>query len=391
MMTEPTELRVPAIEFRQGPGRTLYAFAVDGKVLSQFAAVSRVRRDSAADIHGYQRPQILAHVAAIRRYLESSDALMPNALVVAFDRRVTFEVYEGVEAETSYARSGTLVIPIDRAWEEHDKPGWIVDGQQRTAAIHAAALEMFPVCVTAFLTESEADQRSQFILVNSTKPLPKGLIYELLPTTEGPLPENLQRRRFPAYLLERLNLDADSPLRGMIATATSPEGVIKDNSVLKMLENSLGDGILRQLRVEPDDDESIAAGLDVLKNFWHAVQETFPSAWGLKAEDSRLTHGVGVVSMGFLMDAIAERYLTDALPTKGHFIADLAPLAELCHWTSGYWEFGPNLIRKWNELQNTTKEIRLVTNHLLYEYRRRVLEPASAEAALQRRLPLGVA
>jgi len=188
----------------------------------------------------------------------------------------------------------------------------------------------------------------------------------------------------------RLNFTVDSPLYRLIQTPTNPDGTIKDNSILKMLENSLADGILRQLHVEPEDDESIAAGLDVLKNFWRAVEETFPTAWGLKPEASRLMHGVGVVSMGFLMDAIAERYLREALPTREHFLADLAPLAELCHWTSGYWQFGVNAVRKWNELQNTAKDTRLVTNHLLYEYRRRVLEPASAEAALQRRLPLSV-
>ncbi len=45
----------------------------------------------------------------------------------------------------------------------------MVDGQQRSAAIREARVEAFPICVTAFITESAAEQRSQFILVNSTK------------------------------------------------------------------------------------------------------------------------------------------------------------------------------------------------------------------------------
>ena len=48
------------------------------------------------------------------------------------------------------------------------------------------------------------EQRSQFILVNNTKPLPTGLINELLPATEGELPVALLRRRYPAVLLEQL-------------------------------------------------------------------------------------------------------------------------------------------------------------------------------------------
>lgn len=75
-----------------------------------------------------------------------------------------------------------------------------MDGQQRCAAIREAQIRSFPICVTAFMTDSDAEQRSQFILVKSTK----GLIHELLPSTTGALPAALQLRRFPALLLERL-------------------------------------------------------------------------------------------------------------------------------------------------------------------------------------------
>src|SRR3954447_11511543 len=85
------ELRLPAIEVRQGPNRTLYTFAVDGKQLPSFATVSRVHRDDNAEIQGYQRPEVLSHIASIRRYLESNDPMIPNALVIAFDKRVRFE------------------------------------------------------------------------------------------------------------------------------------------------------------------------------------------------------------------------------------------------------------------------------------------------------------
>src|SRR5262249_58854262 len=134
------------------------------------------------------------------------------------------------------------VIPVDPALRDEEKPGFIVDGQQRLAAVREADIVSFPICVTAFVTNDIKQQTEQFILVNSTKPLPKGLIYELLPTTETALPTLLARRRFPAYLLDRLNRDGESPLLLLIQTPTTPEGLIKDNSVLRMLENSLTDG-----------------------------------------------------------------------------------------------------------------------------------------------------
>ena len=82
-------LSLPALEVRQGR-HTLYCFAVDGKLLSQFAAVCRLKRGDEGIILGYQRPELLKHVAQIRSYLETAGALLPNALVVAFDRPLAF-------------------------------------------------------------------------------------------------------------------------------------------------------------------------------------------------------------------------------------------------------------------------------------------------------------
>ncbi|MGL4555525.1 MAG: DGQHR domain-containing protein DpdB, partial [Gemmataceae bacterium] len=239
-------LRLPALELRQGKGRVLYSFAVDGKEIPSFAAVSRLARGEGNRIQGYQRPEVLSHIAGIRKYLESAAPLLPNAVVVAFDDRVTFEPL--ADGAGGGARHGTLVVPVDESWGEAQMPGWIVDGQQRVAAIREARVTTFPVFVVSFVARSPQEQREQFILVNSTKPLPKGLVYELLPATESRLPDLLERRRFPTVLLERLNLDDDSPLVGRIRTQTMPGGAVKDNSVLRMLENSLSEGVLFRFR-----------------------------------------------------------------------------------------------------------------------------------------------
>src|SRR4051794_38429959 len=165
-MGRSIDLRVPAIALKQGK-RVLYSFAVNGKELPSFTTVSRIHRDAKDEIDGYQRPEALAHIRAIQRYMESEDPLLPNALVVAFDKRVKFELLD--KRRTANAAFGHLVIPIDPDVPDEDKPGWVVDGQQRSAAIREANVNGFPVFVTAFITESVSEQRSQFILVNSTK------------------------------------------------------------------------------------------------------------------------------------------------------------------------------------------------------------------------------
>jgi DGQHR domain-containing protein len=364
-------LRLPALEVIQGPGRLLYTFAVDGKVLPSFTTVSRIRREGDGDIEGYQRPEVISHIASIRRYLESEAPMIPNALVIAFDRRVRFEAADEV-AEITYARPGTLIIPINEDDTVDDKPGWVVDGQQRSAAIREARIDSFPVCVTAFITDSDHEQRSQFILVNSAKPLPKGLIYELLPATVGTLPKSLQARKFPALLLRKLNSEIRSPLYRKIQTPTTPEGIIKDNSILKMLESSLSDGALYTFRDPNTGEGDVEQMMSLLIGFWGAVADVFYYAWDIPPRKSRLMHGVGIASLGFLMDAIYDRYARVRVPGKSDFAADLADIADSCRWTNGFWDFGPGQQRKWNELQNTTRDIQLLTNYLLFEYKNRV-------------------
>lgn len=370
MPTRAPRLEVPALQIRQGKDRVLYAFAVDGKRLAEFTAVSRIGRDEADRVFGYQRPEVLSHVAEIRAYLESENPLLPNALVVAFDTGVKFVPAGRGDGVT---RPGTLAIPVPADGER--KPGWIVDGQQRAAALREARVGRFPVWVIGFVAADAREQREQFILVNNTKPLPKGLVYELLPATEARLPTALQRRRFPTVLLDRLNLDPDSPFRGLIRTPTRPAGVVKDNSLLRMLENSLTDGALYRFRGSSDGGPADVPGmLGVLKAFWGAVAEVFPEAWKLPPRRSRLLHGAGVVALGFVMDAIADRHRSKAGPAGKHFRPDLEPLKPVCRWTDGYWEFGPGLQRKWNEVQNTPRDVQMLANYLLVQYRRLVWE-----------------
>jgi DGQHR domain-containing protein len=365
------ELRFPALEVKQGPRRVLYSFAVDGKILPTFTTVSRLHRDSEAEIGGYQRPEVLSHIAEIRDYLESRDPMIPNALVIAFDSRVRFEPSDVQPIEGGYSRVGTLVVPVDPEMAPEERAGWIVDGQQRAAAIRDASVGRFPICVTAFITESAHEQREQFILVNSTKPLPKGLIYELLPTTEARLPSALEKRRFPSCLLDRLNHDADSPLKGLIQTPTNPAGRIKDNSILKMLEYSLSDGALYGL-TRSSSDHDVERMVAVLKAYWAAVAEVFPDAWGLPPRRSRLMHGAGIIAMGFIMDAIVDRYRRSGPPSYEQFVENIRPLRKSCRWTDGEWAFAGRNRRRWNELQNTPNDIELLVDHLLHAYRVRV-------------------
>jgi DGQHR domain-containing protein len=360
------EIRVPALQVRQG-GRYIYCFAIDGKQVLSFTAVSRVKRSESGGLDGYQRPEVLSHIRAIRRYLESPEAMLPNAVVLAFDSRVRFEPHRKRSA-VDYSTMGDLVIPVDETLDEASKPALLVDGQQRVAAIRDADVAEFPVAAVAFIAADEEEQRSQFILVNNSKPLPKGLIHELLPDTTGYLPQKYARRQLPALIMTRLNLDEDSPFRGAIATPTSPEGYIKDNSVLKMIENSLYDGALYQYRDPEDGSGDVEQMILHLKIYWNLVECTWPIEWKLIPRKSRLTHGVGILSLGYVMDALTDGFVADSLPDL-KIDKHLSNLSDVTAWSSGTWDLGPEDQRKWNGLQNTPNDIKILTNALLRRLR----------------------
>ena len=362
------ELSVAALEISQGTTRKLYSFAVDGKSLRRFAAISRVHEDDNDNVAGYQRPEVLAHIADIREYLESEDPMLPTSLVVAFNSSVSFVPSGMGEDAIDTGQCGTLRIPLFDELGNPRKVAWIVDGQQRAAAIRDAAVSQFPVFVTGFIAESDQEQREQFILVNSPKPLAKDLIYELLPGTEAKLPALLRRRRFSASLLRRLNKDSNSPFKGMVRTPTNPQGVIKDNSILRMIENSLSDGALYAYTAAESPEADREGMLTLLKNYWEATATVFDEAWGQPPRYSRLMHGAGIIGMGFVMDALAEGCEPGCEPSAEEFRTRLEPLKSACHWTEGYWDFDDGRTRNWNEIQNIPKDIQMLAMHLLRAY-----------------------
>ncbi|NVB61589.1 DGQHR domain-containing protein DpdB, partial [Salmonella enterica] len=290
-----SEFRVPALRIRQGEKRQLFSLAIEGKQINKIAAISRIRRGD-ENLVGYQRPEVRSHIKEIQRYIESSNPMIPNPVIIAFDQRVRFEPL------MENSDMGHLVIPYSED-ANFEKPGFIVDGQQRTAALREADINSFMMPVSAFIANDAEEQREQFMLVNSTKPLPKTLLYELAPHTHGRLPSDLQLRKFPSLLTQRLNF-GEGPLAGRIKTATNPDGVIADNSMIKMIDSSLREGALYRFRDPATGLGDEAKMVKLLNNFWSAVETVFTDDWDKKPRNSRLLHGVGILALGSLMDEI---------------------------------------------------------------------------------------
>ena len=350
----------PCIKTQQSQGNSIFSFVVDGKDIHKFANISRIKRGKHSELLGYQRPELIEHINDIKDYLEKKDSILPNSIVVSFNKKLRFNKNKNI---TTHSEIGTLEIPVGN----DNKVGWIVDGQQRAAALRKLKRDHFPVSVVGIETLDHNKEREQFVLVNNTRPLPKSLIYELLPTLGNAIPPKLKKRQKAYQLLEKLNFDETSPFYRRIKTVTFShfdEANIKDLSVLKMIENSMENGVLNKYI---KGEKKI---FKILHNFWSAVKSYYGSAWELPPKKSRLTHGVGIISMGYIMDTMAFRFDQEwEVVPKQVFLDELKLVGKEIPWTNGNWRLGPNMILPWNEVQNTNKHINLITNFIIRKYK----------------------
>jgi DGQHR domain-containing protein len=366
----PKVLTRPALRIPQSPDCPLYVFSLTASEILEIADISRVSRDQGGDLIGYQRPEVRQHINEIVDYLDSDVVIFPNPIIITLPSSVKFTSGRGPNVGEGATRAGKLEIPIPA--DGDPKPGWIVDGQQRALALARAKRQNLAVPVNAFVTDSIDIQRDQFLRINNAKPLPRGLVTELLPTISSPLPPRLALRRTPSSLCDLLNSDESSPFHNLIKrSSTSPEfrrhAVVTDTSVVKMLEESLvsPSGCLFPFRNMTSGETDFAGIWELLLVYWSAVKATFPDAWGKPPGQSRLMHGAGIRAMGRLMDRIMATVDARQKSAAKQVLADLAFIEPHCRWTSGTWD---GLDMRWNEIQNVPRHTNELSSYLIRVY-----------------------
>lgn len=359
--TEPC-LSARALRSRQGPTGELYLMFVAGRDILRIADISRLHRHDQA-LKGFQRGEIKKHIGEIVAYLDSGPSFFPNAIILAISGDARFKESRGPTpaGAPGNVTAGVLSIPLREAGS---RVAWIVDGQQRAAALAKTINGDMTVPVVAFVSHDLAVHRQQFILVNKARPLPSSLIDELLPEVPLELPRSLSARKLPSIICNALNAAPNSPFQGLIKRESDSPGskaYISDTSVMKMISESLKSpvGLLAQFK-RSDGDVDAAGMVEALCSFWNHVQQTFPAEWALPPAKSRLTHAAGILALGALMDQISVRAEVQRDPQRE--IADsLTRLAPHCRWTSGTWE---GIQTNWQEVQNTPQDIKKLTNWL---------------------------
>lgn len=359
------KFRFRAIRARQSDQHSVFSFVASAKEVFEIAKIERAGRSEQGELFGFQRPQVSKHIHEIRDYLSKDDAVLPNSVVLAF--------VDGVRVSNLDDTLTEIEIEVGDA-----PPGQIVDGQQRLTALHGLPDKDFQVFVSALVCEDKEDLRRQFILINNTRPLPKDLIYELLPTVSG-LPDRMSSRSFAADLATLLNYygrDGGEPqaLCGEIKQHTNPKGSISSNAIQRVIMNSRSNGALRDIARTEDAPKR---SLKLIADFYGAVMDLFPEAWiGMSPRTSRLKHSVGIIALGYAMEMA---YALHGARTREDFRDKLTCLTAdgLCAWTSGTWVLSDEERRPWDRLQNTPPDIRMLSDYLVRLVRDQGVRPGS--------------
>ena len=350
------KLEFTCLVAKQSENATVVSFVANSSEVGHIARISRVGRNDDQELFGFQRSQIGNHINEIHEYLEGDDAVLPNALIVAFIDGASVEVDPG-------GRTGRLAV------EKRDLAcGLLVDGQQRFSALKMLQDKQFEVFVSAIICKNVDELQKQFILINNTKPLPKELIYELLPTVDG-LPPRLTARAFASQLAQELNFMEGGVFEGLVKIHTNPTGVFTATALHKVIMNSKSNGALRDVFRSGNSE----ACLELVNNFYRAVRTVFEDDWFQKdtngrviglhsARSSRLVHSAGITALGHIMDAA---FTLCEAETEGQFVDVLKLLKPKCAWTAGTWAFEPTP-KHWSEVQNTSKDIAQLREYLFF-------------------------
>jgi DGQHR domain-containing protein len=356
--TKPKTWTYRAVVAQQSAKHACLMVAAAASEILEWAQIERVGRSGEGKLRGFQRPQIASHIKEIRDYLAQPDAVLPNPIVVAF--------VGGVKISNSGDGTATITIA-----PQTSGLGFVVDGQQRLTALSGLADKQFQIFVSVLVCSDYEELRRQFVLINSTRPLPKALIYELLPGVDN-LPQRLSSRMSAAQLTERLNYDVNSSLRRLIYQHTNPNGVIKDTAIQRVIMASVSDGALREMRGQPDE---IDRAFRLISDFYGAVQDVFPEDWqGHNPKTSRLVHGAGIIALGYVMELL---YAREGAKDRKAFARGLSVLKGKTAWTRGSWKFSEAEIVPWNGVQNVRRQIMALAQHLVTIVKRSPISEAA--------------
>lgn len=307
-------LKIFGVASKISEGSSRLQFTIDGRLIRCFSAVDRL--DVVAGT-GNQRDEIYKHVSEISKGMQAG-VQVPNSVILVFNEKVFSWAPTDEEIPESWVVCRQLAewstirhpneadrviqevcpieldIPFRNAAFDEEKTAFLVDGQQRTAALSLVDIDSVP---TFFLTVNaivgnQEEAKNTFRIANSTVRITTDFSRALVGTLDE-TPGYVKEEKKVAQAVKLLAIDlADSPFKGMV----KHPGM--DGRGLPIVYNTLFSVVssFNQSGIDFGDDGKKLA--QCVSQAYRVVAEVWPEAWGKNPKESKLSHGAGLRAIG---------------------------------------------------------------------------------------------
>lgn len=333
-------ITVPAIRSSMA-GKRYYSFSLRPEQLLKIAYVSHRGKGRASDLSSYQRMMSRSRLNAVRRYIDSNDAIFPTNIVLNLDSVKNFQ-RSTQQGTTDADLLGWLTLhPTYRS-------AWVIDGQHRLYSY--AGLERASTAslsVVAFEGLQASTQAQLFVDINGKqKSVKQALLQELYAQLHWDAQDPAVRlRAVISMTIQRLDKTPSSPFyRRILASEErrSATRCINFNSLYRALDQpELFVTSVRRGRVPSygplysgdDNSETIERTAAVLNYWFGTLRNSASDWWDLGAADGGgLSMAGSVVSQVMVLRSVFNHLET----THGNLVkletnqllALLSPFAE---------------------------------------------------------------
>jgi DGQHR domain-containing protein len=245
--------------FQQGAkGPEIAVLAIDAYALQDLAAVSRI----ADQQKGYQRIINPRKLAAIRRYVEIPEAVLPTGIVLATGDKPGLVKITDRHALGNTGRLWSAKMSVRQSPKY--KPFLVIDGQHRLFGITSSSLAPYPVPITVLLEANNLVQMAHFEMFN------------LSSADETKLNSLLGQLGVTSLNASSLVSELNGPnmiFEGILDFPSNKAGFVSSNTLRQLVERSRESGFLNYL--PEDDDEDLRA----YNALWHGISKKFSQRW----------------------------------------------------------------------------------------------------------------
>lgn len=308
-------LKIFGVASNLGESGKRIQFTLDGRLIRNFAAVDRL--DAVAGT-GNQREEIYKHVSEISKGMRAG-VQVPNSVILVFAEEVfAWNPPDGETIPESWVVCRQLAdwsvvhnpldsskivqevcpieldIPFRNASFDEEKTAYLVDGQQRTAALALLDVDEIPafyLTANAIVGDQE-EAKSTFRIANSTVRITTEFSRALLGTLDD-APGYVRDEKRVAQAVKALAIDdVNSPFIGLV----KHPGI--ETKGMPIAYNTLFSAVLAFNQSGIDfgaEAEHLAA---TVAKAYSLVAKTWPEAWGKSPKESKLSHGAGLRAIG---------------------------------------------------------------------------------------------